>query len=260
MSSVSTSPGRDPKRPAAGVLSGGASDEAAPPLVEIEPPDSLGDVVFARLRDAIIDRSLAPGARITEGDLSVRLGVSRTPVRETLWRLRQMGLIESVGRKGYQVALPSRKAIEQAYELRDALEVFAAGLAGLRASDAELKAIEAAAAASLRGAENGDMAEFRRWDGEFHDLICQASGNPRLQTHVTDTWALVITLRERDYLYDLASVACGSAHVAIAEAMGRRDREQVERLMRAHIRQVCDYVLEADTARVEREANEGINR
>jgi DNA-binding GntR family transcriptional regulator len=216
-------------------------------LEEIQLPTSLGEVVFARLRDAIIDKSLPPGARVAEWAIAKQLGVSRTPVRETLWRLRQMGLVEVAGRKGYQVAYPSRQAIEQAYELREALEGFSAGVASERATDEELQTILDAASASLEGATNGDIAEFLRWDKTFHEGATQLASNPRLKMLVEDTWALVMTLRTRDFLYEHASLECGRAHVTIGEAMVRRDRAAVEQLMRRHIQQVRDYVLTADS-------------
>lgn len=218
-------------------------------LEEIAAPTSLGEVVFERLRDAIIDKSLPPGARVAEWAIAEQLGVSRTPVRETLWRLRQMGLIELAGRKGYRVAYPSRHAIEQAYELREALEGFAAGAAAERASDAELQVTLDAANASLVGAANGDIAEFLRWDAKFHEGATQLAGNARLKMLVDDSWALVMTLRSRDFLYERASLECGRAHVEIGEAMVRRERPLVEQLMRLHIQQVRDYVLKADEAR-----------
>jgi DNA-binding GntR family transcriptional regulator len=216
-------------------------------LEGIVAPASLGEMVFMRLRDAIIDKSLPPGARLAEWMIAEQLGVSRTPVRETLWRLRQMGLVEEAsGRKGYQVAHPSRQAIEQAYEVHEAVQVLAAGVASERATDDELIAIHEAAVASLDSALNGDMAGFLRWDDEFHERITQAARNPRLKRVIDDTAALVMTLRARDFLYEKASLECGRTHVAIADELLLRDRSLSESLMRQHIRQVRDYVLEAD--------------
>ena len=237
--------GRDPSLTTDGVPAAAASAQ----LEGIVVPTSLGEVVFARLRDAIIDKSLPPGSRIAEWAIAEQLGVSRTPVRETLWRLRQMGLIEAVGRKGYQVAYPSRSAIEQAYEVHEALQVLAAGVAVQRATDEELAEIRDAARASLAGAANGDVDEFLRWDDEFHERITRAAQNARLKLVIDDTAALVLTLRARDFLYQKASVECGRAHVAIGDAMVRRDRPESEAQMRAHIQQVRDYVLEADSER-----------
>jgi DNA-binding GntR family transcriptional regulator len=185
--------------------------------------------------------------------IAEQLGVSRTPVRETLWRLRQMGLIEATGRKGYRVANPSRSAIEQAYEVHEALQVLAAGVATERASDGGLAAVRDAAVASLDGARHGEMGEFLRWDDEFHERVTRAAENPRLKLVIDDTAALVLTLRSRDFLYQKASVECGRAHVAIGDAMVQRDRPGAESEMRRHIQQVRDYVLEADSGRVDGE-------
>ena len=106
-----------------------------------------------------------------------------------------------------------------------------------------------AAKASLVGAANGDIAEFIRWDAKFHEGTMQLANNARLKMLVDDSWALVMTLRARDFLYERASLECGQAHVAIGEAMVKRDRPLVEQLMRLHIQQVRDYVLKADEAR-----------
>ena len=93
------------------------------------------------------------------------------------------------------------------------------------------------------------MDEFLRWDDAFHERITRAAQNARLKLVIDDTAALVLTLRARDFLYQKASVECGRAHVAIGDAMVRRDRPESELQMRAHIQQVRDYVLEADSER-----------
>ncbi len=204
---------------------------------------SLSSVVFQSVRAAIIDKSIPPGSRLTEASLAARLDTSKTPVRETLLRLRQIGLVEPVGRRGYRVIRPSREAIEQAYEVREALEGMAAGVAADRASTAERTAMREAAACSLTGALDGDLAMFRRWDEEFHGLVAAATRNPRLQAVIDDSADLVVTLRSRDLPYAQASVECGKHHEAIAAAIARGDRPGAEAAMRDHIRQVSSYVL-----------------
>src|SRR5213076_3388596 len=57
------------------------------------PHGSRPDQVYARLRDLIVQGSLAPGSRIIETEIATRLGVSRTPVREALQRLQQEGFV-----------------------------------------------------------------------------------------------------------------------------------------------------------------------
>src|ERR1700749_1005577 len=143
-------------------------------------PESLTDVVYETIRDAIINKAIAPGARLTEAALAEQLNVSKTPVREALLKLRQIGLVEPTGRRGGRVTLPSRISIEHAYETRRGLESFAAEIVAERGSTADIKIIRDAAARCLAAAEAGDFAGFRHWDIQFHEKIGEATGNPRL--------------------------------------------------------------------------------
>src|SRR5919204_5450508 len=88
-------------------------------------PESLAEMVYEAIRQSIMDKTLKPGSRVSEVGLARQLGVSKTPVREAMLRLRRIGVIESEGLRGGQVVRPSAAAIRQAYELREALEVFA---------------------------------------------------------------------------------------------------------------------------------------
>ena len=121
------------------------TDNAGATVVLESKPESLTDVVYEAIRDAIINRVLGPGSRVTEAGLAAQLGVSKTPVREALLKLRQVGLIEPVGRRGGRIALPSRTSIRHAYETREALESHAARLAAERGASADLESISLAA-------------------------------------------------------------------------------------------------------------------
>ncbi len=58
-------------------------------------PESLADVVYSAIREAIVSKQLLPGERVTEAGLATRLHVSKTPVREAMLRLQEVGLIEA---------------------------------------------------------------------------------------------------------------------------------------------------------------------
>ncbi|WP_271171212.1 GntR family transcriptional regulator, partial [Microbacterium thalassium] len=90
------------------------------PIETLAPRPLLRDEVFARLRDAIVDGTLAPGEQLRDGDVATWLGVSRTPVREALLELGRAGLVR---------ALPGRSTVVSPLEersLRDAQAVVAA--------------------------------------------------------------------------------------------------------------------------------------
>ena len=188
-------------------------------------PANLVDLVFQEVRAAILDKSLPPGLRLTEAGLAKRLNVSKTPVREALLRLREIGLIEDDGRRGGRVIAPSRVAIEQAFEIREALEAFTARAAAERASEADREAITQAAEESLRGAEAGDQDAFSRWDSTFHVRVTAATSNDRLAHLLDDASALITTLRNRDLPNARASIDCAHGHIAVAAAIEARDAD-----------------------------------
>jgi GntR family transcriptional regulator, rspAB operon transcriptional repressor len=209
----------------------------------IEAPERLADVVYDAIRQSITDKTLAPGARVTEGGIAEQLGVSKTPVREALLRLRRIGVIEPDGVRGGRVVRPSRSAIREAYEVREALEVFAVRSVAERVSGRDLDRISDAASLSLKGAARGDHTGFREWDFAFHRAIAEAAANPRLKELIEDVFTLIGTLRQRDLPDSRWPVECARSHVRIADAIARRDVSEAETAAREHIRQVEAWVL-----------------
>jgi DNA-binding GntR family transcriptional regulator len=209
----------------------------------LEAPERLADVVYETVRQSIMDKTLPPGTRVTESGIATQLGVSKTPVREALLRLRRIGVIEPDGVRGGHVVRPSRSAIREAYEVREALEVFAVRVVAERVSGTDLERICDAANRSVQCAERGDQAGFRKWDFAFHRAIAEAAANPRLTELIEDVFTLIGTLRQRDFPDSRWSVDCAHAHARIADAITRRDTAAAEAAAREHIRQVERYVL-----------------
>lgn len=206
---------------------------------------NLVDMVFEQLRRAIVDKSLPPGLRVTEDGLAKHLNVSKTPVREALLRLRQVGLIEDDGRRGVRVIAPSRDAVEQAFAIREALEVFSARVAAEDATSTQSEGILAAAELSLAGARSGNREQFVEWNEAFHTRVVDTVGNARLAGLTSDACALISTLRSRDIPEAEASILCGEAHVRIAIAIRDGDPDAAAAHMQGHIRHIREYVIEA---------------
>jgi GntR family transcriptional regulator, rspAB operon transcriptional repressor len=209
----------------------------------LDAPEPLADSVYEAIRTSIMDKTLAPGARVTESGIAKRLGVSKTPVREALLRLRRIGVIQPDGVRGGHVVRPSRRAIREAYEVREALEVFAARTVAERVSESDLELICDNAARSLQCARCGDHAGFHEWDFAFHQAIAEAAANPRLKELIEDVNTLIRTLRQRDFPDSEWSVDCAHAHMRIADAIARRDPAVAEAEAREHIRGVKGYLL-----------------
>ena len=89
----------------------------------------LRDLIFEKLQQAIFSGKFKSGERITEKEITEELKVSRTPVREALYRLASTGLIKIIPHRGFVISRWSSKEIKDVIELRIALEVFAVKLA-----------------------------------------------------------------------------------------------------------------------------------
>jgi DNA-binding GntR family transcriptional regulator len=144
--------------------------------------------VYARLRDLIVQGSLAPGSRIVETEIASRLEVSRTPVREALQRLQQEGFV--MGAPGAQqsrltVAPLTRDDVHELLDIVGALEGLGARRAAVtdvgdrRTLVKELRALnqEFARAARTAPVDHGRLYDT---DERLHRRIVQAGGGPRL--------------------------------------------------------------------------------
>jgi DNA-binding GntR family transcriptional regulator len=136
------------------------------------------DEIYDRLRADIVQGVLRPNQRLVELDLAERLGVSRTPIRETLQRLALDGLVRR-DRSGWVVHEHSPEEIRSIYEVRAALEGYAAFLAAGRATEDQLRALDdlyppGDAAFALPPDEQVELNQ------RFHDGVIAAAGNSRL--------------------------------------------------------------------------------
>lgn len=213
-----------------------------PALAEVR-NHNLSKLVFESIRAAIVDRTLAPGSRLTETKLAEELNVSKTPVREALVKLREVGLIEPDGRRGGRVIRPSRRTLEDTYDIREALEVFTARRAAEVATPEQRRGISDAAARSLEGARGGDLVMFSDNDNLFHQAITAVAANARLSEMVENAFALIVALRTRDLPDRDNSIECGEEHVAIAEAIAEGEPTVAGERMRSHVEHVRGFVL-----------------
>lgn len=137
----------------------------------------LRDDVRTRLRDAIVDGTLAPGEQLRDGELADWLGVSRTPIREALLELSRAGLVHATPGRSTVVSLIEPAAIRDAQTVVAAMHALAVRQAVPRMAAADLDRMRAAnrAFAAAHGAGDADAA--LRADADFHAVAIAASGN-----------------------------------------------------------------------------------
>ncbi|MBB5158948.1 GntR family transcriptional regulator [Saccharopolyspora phatthalungensis] len=201
----------------------------------------LSDEVYRELRGNIVDGLIPAGSPLVEDEIAERLGVSRTPVRESIQRLAADGLAES-RRRRWVVRSYSAAEVVEIYGVRAALESHAARLAALNATDAQRAAIEAQR--KLMTTEDATvLAERAKANDDFHDLISGASGNKRLLEN----------LREQRLFHFNARVAAvystddlrrsSRQHGELIDAVVNRRAVAAGDVARAHVEFSLDLVL-----------------
>ena len=185
----------------------------------------LRDDVYGRLRDAIVDGSLAPGEQLRDGELADWLGVSRTPVREALLRLAEAGLV---------VAQPGRSTTVSSLDLRDvrdARDVVAAmhELAVREAvgslTPADLEAMHQANRRFRTAIEQGDVEAAVRADDELHGIPVAVASNRALAA-VLDQFTPVLRRAERLRFSSLGGHASLARHDELIRLCAAGDADQ----------------------------------
>jgi DNA-binding GntR family transcriptional regulator len=209
------------------------------------------DRIIRKTREMAITFELKPGARVNESALSKELGASRTPLREALNRLVAEGFLTFQTGKGFFCRALDPKRIMDLYEARVAIEVEAARLATLRATDEELARFQA----YLDKIEPDyhhctDIGKLVRMDEDFHLYVARLSQNDELLRLLENLNARIRYIRA----IGLRTIRTTppeppemrlTAHRLIMEALIARNAEAATTVMRTHIERRWEEATEA---------------
>jgi DNA-binding GntR family transcriptional regulator len=199
-------------------------------------PKPLARETYDVLKSKILTCELVPGQRVDVDFVSKKLGVSRTPVTEALQKLSTEGLIQIVPRKGTFVAQATPKDVEDAFQLRMALEAKACELAAPSMDDSKVSALRKLNE-RLRHDKHPVLSEHLRINQQFHELILKYSNNAMLLKSYLAVQARVQFLQVYFGLenWQKYSPAIVREHEGIVEAMASHNPPAAQRLMNEHI-------------------------
>jgi DNA-binding GntR family transcriptional regulator len=197
---------------------------------------STKERVLSQIQRWIIDGTLHPGEKLMDADLAEALGVSRTPIRESLQLLEVQGLVEMHPGKETRVKTVEKDDILKMYPTLAALHALAAELTSsliLPEQIEHLKGLNAKFSESIESAQPYQAMEF---DEQFHNLIVEASENSYLASF---SYSLQIHIRRFKYLFLKQPVtgtyASVQEHALIIEAMERRDHDAASAMMKQNL-------------------------
>lgn len=198
---------------------------------------SRADEVYAQLKRDVAEFHLVPGDRFTENEIGERLGVSRTPVRQALFRLQQEGYVEVLFRSGWRVLPFDFEQFEQLYDLRMVLETTAVQRLCSDAERVDRALLDALVAIWLVpvAERSADMAQVSKWDEEFHCSLVAAAGNNEMAKVHRDVTDRIRIIRRLDFTKQARIDATYEEHGKILKAIQRKRGDQASMLLRAHI-------------------------
>ena len=208
----------------------------------IESPN-LRDRVYEILKKSIVFQEISPGEKIDEEAIAKQLGVSRTPIRETLCRLENEGIVKVVPRRGAFVVKHSREKITEILMVREVLEGFAARLA-VDHVDGKLTDKMKSLFNQFSGSDIREQSkDYTQADLEFHNLIIKASRNDLLINIMNTLNDHIQMLRIQTVSHEGRMEQSLVEHFKIIQAMEQKDHSSAEYLMREHIRKMRESAL-----------------
>ncbi|MDD3251383.1 MAG: GntR family transcriptional regulator [Lachnospiraceae bacterium] len=203
-------------------------------IPERGPGETGRDYALRVIKDKIIRLELEPGAAISDRDLALTLGLSRTPVREALLDLAKVQIVEIYPQRGSVVALIDYGMVEEAQFVRSVLEEAIVGLVCQKITEEQYQLLEENLQLQEFYCERGSSEKLFEMDNEFHRLLFQAAGKMQtyrmmksLTVHFDRVRSLALNaVKEQKWIKD---------HRKILEAIKSRDEAAAKQLMEKHL-------------------------
>jgi DNA-binding GntR family transcriptional regulator len=217
------------------MVSGPKTQAAGDTLTTLAPAGRLVDRVHGAIKRAILDGGILPGQSLSVPDLSRKLAVSRSPVREAVLQLVADGIAIETPRKGVVVQTVTAEDLSEIHAIREFLEALSARWAAERRTSEEIAALAAVIDQQAEALLRQDAERYFTTNADFHRLIGEASGSARLVS--------MLAFLENQMALALRSISANPAHAklalvehrAILEAIDGADPDAAERSMRSHI-------------------------
>ncbi|MFC4736874.1 GntR family transcriptional regulator [Bacillus daqingensis] len=199
--------------------------------------------VFQQIWNLIITGEIKSGQLLTERTLAESLGVSRTPIRESLRKLEKYGLVRHEPHKGVRVVSVDRESVRQLYEVRELLEGLAAATLAKKIQDIDISSMETLLYKAEKAAEENDIKRLSQINAGFHYELAKKSGNmyledimSTLQSHISLVMSKSLSLTGRPQ----ENIA---EHWMILQAIKQGDPSLAESITKYHVRKAMEKAL-----------------
>lgn len=197
--------------------------------------ENLAERIYLKIKNDIFDFRLLPGDRFTETEVAGRMGVSRTPVREALFRLQRENYVDVLYRNGWQVRPFNFEYFEDLYDVRTVLEC--AAVKRICDSDQMPRQLDRLKEVWLVSDEEmtTDVGTLSALDEEFHEMLVEAAGNGEMVRIHRSVSERIRIIRRLDFTRKVRIEATYSEHAKILRAIIQRRSDQAQMMLKAHI-------------------------
>jgi DNA-binding GntR family transcriptional regulator len=198
------------------------------------PERSLAEIAYEKIKTSIFDFEMLPGDRFSETEIAERLSMSRTPVRDALYRLEREGYLQVHLRIGWSVRPFDFRQFENSYDLRLILEEASVTRLCDLPERAGLEALKDAwlVPAAERLSSPKAVAAL---DEAFHTALVEAAGNPEVARCHREVTERIRIIRRLDFTQAHRITKTYEEHAQILRAVIRRRADEANRLLRSHI-------------------------
>ena len=204
----------------------------------------LTQQAYDKLREAIVSGELRPSQLVVESTVAKGLGMSRTPVREALYRLEANSYVTKVSNGRLIVADHTPKQIQSCYEIRQALEGMAIKLSCERGNGEQMVTIEELAGQMVEAIQDRAIDKIAELDNTFHNALYTGCGNQKLLE-------LVMTFKDQHFIRRIIRTytakdwrICTREHRAIVESFRQRNVTRTGKLLQRHLITTMQNALE----------------
>jgi DNA-binding GntR family transcriptional regulator len=207
----------------------------------------LADQVYDEVRERILSRVIKIDELINVDEVASELGVSRTPVLDAIKRLSAEGLVEIKARRGTYVKGISAHDLDEIFQMREALELFAAKHV-IEGHEYEAVLEKMTAALSVMSVESGndvfnDHAAFTAADKDFHGTLIAACHNQRLRNAYENLNIYMHIMRSHLYKDLTPPKDAHQEHIQIYEGIKNKDYAATEQAIKIHLKDVHGRIL-----------------
>lgn len=187
---------------------------------------------YEMIRDRILNGELPGGMKIVEERLAAELGMSRTPIRESIRRLEYEGLIVKK-----RIVNPTEKDLRNMFQVRILMEGYSAQCAATYLHENELKSLEEC----VNIGRTGTFDEIMKANERFHEIIVNASNNPVMIDIIDRMHSIIYLFRKTVVFYNRPFLI--DEHEEIYKAIKARDGQTAETLMKNHLQADLDFCI-----------------